>query len=63
MSNPELDRFGPFFVFQLAMRPLAGEGDMLDVLERANKPKALSTPVKRGAANREWFARNACSFV
>ncbi len=30
---------------------------------RANKPKALSTPVKRGAANREWFARNACSFV
>ena len=42
MSNPELDRFGPLFVFQLAMGPLAGEGDILDVLEQANKPKALS---------------------
>jgi hypothetical protein len=32
-------------------------------LARANKPKALSAPIKRGAANREWFARIACSFV
>jgi hypothetical protein len=32
-------------------------------LARANKPKALSTPIKRGAENREWFARSACSFV
>ena len=30
---------------------------------RANKPKALSTSTKRGAANGEEFARSACSFV
>jgi hypothetical protein len=30
---------------------------------RANKPKALSTSIKRGAANGEEFARSACSFV
>ena len=30
---------------------------------RANKPKALSTSIKRGAANGEEFARRACSFV
>jgi len=29
----------------------------------ANKPKALSTSIKRGAANSEEFARRACSFV
>jgi len=29
----------------------------------ANKPKALSTSIKRGAANGEEFARRACSFV
>jgi hypothetical protein len=32
-------------------------------LARANKPKALSTPIKRGAANDETFAQSACSFV
>ena len=30
---------------------------------RANKPKALSTSIKRSAANVEEFARSACSFV
>ncbi len=30
---------------------------------RANKPKALSTSIKRRAANGEEFARSACSFV
>jgi hypothetical protein len=30
---------------------------------RANKPKALSTSIKRGAANGQEFARVACSFV
>ena len=29
----------------------------------ANKPKALSTSIKRGAANGEEFARRTCSFV
>jgi hypothetical protein len=32
-------------------------------LSSANKPKALSTSIKRKAANGEEFARSACSFV
>jgi hypothetical protein len=33
------------------------------LLRAANKPKALSTSIKCGAANGEEFARSACSFV